>query len=646
MIKLQRSPQNPIITPNPDFKWEHDGAFNGCVAKGDDGYHMVYRALSSEQLQEGVTMRVSTVGYAFSTDGVTFGEHRQLFGPTEIWERFGCEDPRITFFNGKYYIFYTALSEYPFNAYGIKTAVAITRDFKFFEKHPVSTFNAKAMALFPDTVDGKMAALITINTDMPPAKICLATFDRERDIWAPYYWTEWYDNANDHILPLLKDMRDQVELGSPPIKTKDGWLVIYSYIKNYMSHEKEFGIDALLLDLDDPRHVIGRTDVPLLTPEEKYELEGDVPDVIFPSGALVNDGTLFVYYGAADTRCAVASCDLEKLLAELRAPEEHPKPPKPKVSDAPKLIRFPENPILTPKLEQEWQARNVFNPTAIAIDDNVHIIYRAQGINWTSVLGYASSKDGLHIDENFDNPIYIPRENSEMKANETGFSGCEDPRISRIGDKLYMLYTAYDGKNPPRVAMTNINVKDFLAHKWNWEKPKIISLSGVDDKDACIVKGKVEGTYLAFHRLGSSIWLEVANDLDFSEDHCLTGAVLAQARPDMWDNVKLGIAGPPLETKYGWLLLYHGVSDPDSVYKVGAMLLDYDDPTKILGRTDEPILEPEMEYEKVGDVPNVVFPCGAVIMKGTLYVYYGGADHVIGVATMQVEPLIHYLLGK
>src|ERR1700733_14155305 len=137
MITLQRHPENPILVPNPDHEWDDDGAFNGCVAYHDGTYHMVYRALSTEKRQNGVSLRVSTVGYAKSTDGVRFTDQRQLFGPTEDWEVYGVEDPRITYFNGKFYIFYTALSTYPFSAYGIKTAVAITEDFKVYQEQPV-----------------------------------------------------------------------------------------------------------------------------------------------------------------------------------------------------------------------------------------------------------------------------------------------------------------------------------------------------------------------------------------------------------------------------------------------------------------------------------------------------------------------------
>jgi beta-1,2-mannobiose phosphorylase / 1,2-beta-oligomannan phosphorylase len=656
MVKLERYSNNPIISPVPDNAWEHDGAFNGCVVFHNGIYHMVYRALSSEKRQNGVSMRVSTVGYATSKDGVTFGEHKMLFEPTEDWEIYGCEDPRITYFEGKFYIFYTALSVFPFAAYGIKTAVAVTKDFKTFEKHPVSTFNAKAMALFPERVDGKIAALITINTDMPPAKICVATFDREEDIWSPYYWQEWYDNVNQHSLHLLRDLRDQIELGAPPVKTPDGWIMIYSYIGNYLSNNKDFGIEAALLDLKDPRQIIARTDHSLLDPVADYEVHGDVPNIVFPSGALIKDEDFYVYYGAADTRVGVAWTKLANLMAELKPVSDAPtidptiseiKPEAVKTVDHQqvKFKRFDGNPILTPSLELDWQTLGIFNPAVVYEDGKFHIVYRAQSQQTgTSVMGYAVSKDGYHIDENLPEPIYFPREDFEQKLHENGYSGCEDPRITRIDDRYFMCYTAYDGVNPPRVAMTSILVEDFLKRNWKWEKAQLISPPGVDDKDACVVKGKYPDTYLAFHRLGYDIWLEVRRDLRFEDPNWMDGKVVAHPRADKWDNVKLGIAGPPVETDKGWLLFYHGVSEPGGIYKVGAILLDYDDPYKILARTDDPVLEPEMDYEKEGVVPNVVFPCGQAVVDGTIYMYYGGADKVIGVATMPMDDLMKLLM--
>ncbi len=645
MITLQRHPNNPILKPNLANSWEYAGAFNSCVVYVDGIYHMVYRALSSPMQQNGVTMQVSSIGYATSKDGITFGDHRLLFSPTEEWEMYGCEDPRITYMDGRFYIFYTALSVYPFSAYGIKVALAITSDFQSFDKHPVTTFDSKAMGLFPEKINGKMAALLTINTDLPPAKIAFASFDKPEDITSPYYWADWYGNLNENTIHLLRDIRDQVELGAPPIKTKDGWLVIYSYIKDYMSANKSFGIEAVLLDLDDPRKILGRTESPLLTPEKEYELTGNVPSIIFPSGALTVKDELFIYYGAADTRSALASCDLNTLLDQLK--EEKPPAPTPRpANQATTFTRFAGNPIITPVVELEWETLGTFNPAAIYLDGKVHIIYRAQGRDGTSVLGYASSTDGLHIDEKLDYPIYVPREDFEKKTSDTGNSGCEDPRITQIGNRLYMTYTAYDGRTSPRVAMTSITVENFLKKNWNWEKPRLISPPGVDDKDACIME-RVNGKgYVAFHRLGDVIWLDFLRDLAFPEEKFLSGGIMAQARKDKWDNVKIGISSPPLPTEHGWLLLYHGVSNPGAFYKVGAMLLDYADPRIVLSRTDKPIFEPEMSYELEGQVPNVVFPCGAVIIDGTIFMYYGGADSVVGVATMPLQALLDLLIEK
>lgn len=638
MATLTRVPENPILIPDENSEWEREGAFNGCVVFANGKYHMVYRALSSKKMQHGIEMKVSSVGYAVSDDGINFTDRKQIIAPVEDWEIYGCEDPRITFMDGKFYIFYTALSVYPFAAYGIKLAVAITTDFENFEKHTATNFNSKAMGLFPEKINGKYAALVTINTDMPPAKIALALFDREEDMWSPQYWTEWYEDVNSFMLPLLRNPLDQVELGAPPIKTEHGWLVIYSYIKNYFSDNKIFGIDAALLDLNEPRTIIGRTTLPLLTPEAEYELEGDVPNVIFPSGSLIKDDMLHVYYGAADTRVALARMHLNSLLDQIKPVVSTPNPNG--------FTRYEGNPIITPHVSHKWQKKGTFNPAAIYEDGKVHIIFRAQGEDGISRMGYASSADGIHIDEILDEPIYEPREDFEKPTNDKVNSGCEDPRITKINDRFYMTYTAYDGTNPPRIALTSIAISDFLQKNWNWDTPRLISPPGVDDKDSCIVKRINGDGYIAFHRLGNAMWMDFLRDLDFPEKKYLTGGIIAQARKNNWDNIKVGISTPPIETEKGWLLIYHAVCQPGFVYKVGAMLLDYDDPRKIIARSDEPIFEPEMPYELEGVVPNVVFPCGAVVIDGTIYMYYGGADLVTAVATIPLNTLLKNLLNE
>ncbi len=204
-----------------------------------------------------------------------------------------------------------------------------------------------------------------------------------------------------------------------------------------------------------------------------------------------------------------------------------------------------------------------------------------------------------------------------------------------------MCYTAFDGKGPPRVAFTSITAKDFDDHKWNWTKPVLISPPGLDDKDAALFPKKIGGKYWFLHRLGSDIWIDSVNDLNFDgETKFLGGKVLMRPRDSEWDSKRIGGTSPPIETKYGWLLFYHGISRRTGHYNIRAALLDLKDPTLVLYRTHDPLLEPEMPYEKEGVVGNVVFPCGAVMMKNELFVYYGGADKFVGVATLDMEVIV------
>jgi predicted GH43/DUF377 family glycosyl hydrolase len=241
------------------------------------------------------------------------------------------------------------------------------------------------------------------------------------------------------VLPFLRKSNDHLEVGAPPIKTDQGWLLIYSYIQNYFSDKKIFGIEAVLLDLKNPSKVIGRTTQPLLIPEKEYELKGDVPNVIFPSGALLEQEKISIYYGAADTTGCIATGNINDLLQILT--------PKEKIvfecskCIAQGFLRYQHNPIITPRPEFAWEAKATFNPAAIYEDGKVHLIYRAMSHDNTSVFGYASSADGVHIDERLSTPIYVPRESFEQKL-RPGNSGCEDPRITKLDNRFYMFYTA------------------------------------------------------------------------------------------------------------------------------------------------------------------------------------------------------------
>jgi len=311
MIKLTRYPHNPILIPEEKNEWEKSGAYNGCIAKLNDIYHLLYRGLSST--------KTSVIAHATGEDFLNFSGREILIKPDRNWDRYGCEDPRVTQLGEDYYIFYTGLSNQPLTPDGIKICMAKTKDFNNFEKHPVTTFNSKAMALFPEKIAGKYAALLTVSTDRPPlpAKICLAYFNSESDIYSKDYWEDWFSRQDEFSLSLLRDPSHQVELGAPPIKTEAGWLFIYSYTTNYYTNDKVFGIEAALLDLNNPHNIIGRSSEAMLTPEADYELYGEVPRVVFPSGALIEGNTLWVYYGAADTCICLASCKVDLLIKDL-----------------------------------------------------------------------------------------------------------------------------------------------------------------------------------------------------------------------------------------------------------------------------------------------------------------------------------------
>jgi predicted GH43/DUF377 family glycosyl hydrolase len=261
----------------------------------------------------------------------------------------------------------------------------------------------------------------------------------------------------------------------------------------------------------------------------------------------------------------------------------------------------------------------------------------------TSVFGYANSQDGIHIDYRSPNPVYVPREPFEQKLVPGGNSGCEDPRITQIGDRIYIFYTAFDGRDLPRIAVTWILVKDFLQQAWNWSKPMVISSPDFANKNACIFPEKISDKYFIIHRCGNDIDFHVSSDLNFDGISWLEENRWIAPRKGMWDDEKVGLAAPPTKTEQGWILFYHGISSEDHFYRVGACLLDLENPTKILARLDNPILEPETDYEKKGIVQNVIFPCGAVIIGKTIFMYYGGGDKVIGVATISVNDLLESL---
>jgi predicted GH43/DUF377 family glycosyl hydrolase len=642
MFIIRREAHNPIIAPERERPWESIATYNPSAVRlpaqegTPNGVRIFYRAIGNPSALQTPLAEMSTIGTAFAEDGVHFHSREQIIAPKESWDQFGCEDPRVTFFEGKWYCFYTALGGFPFGPDNIKVALAIgDSPTHFTERHLITPFNAKAATLFPERIDGDIVMLLSVHTDWtsehPRPTNALARARNIEDFFDQNYWNEWHARLESHALPELRiGDQDHVEIGASPLLTDKGWLLMFSYIQDYYNkHERIFSIEAALLEVKNPQKLISRTES-LLVPQEFYEEYGLVPNIVFPTSATITNDLLEIWYGGADTVCAKASVKLHDLLRALD-------PERP----ARTFIRSSNNPILVPR-GNGFESAVVMNAAAIEINNSIYLLYRAMDASNTSTIGLAISKDGITIDERLPEPIYVPRADFEMKRGRpTGNSGCEDPRIVRIADMLHMTYTAYDGVRPPSGAVSSISVDDFLAQRFEkWSAPFILTPDGVDDKDLALLPEKINGNYLLYHRINNQICADVLPDLasDKRASRCIE---VMNARRGMWDGIKIGIAAPPIKVGDKWLMIYHGVSR-HTIYRLGAALLDTDGLT-VLARTADHIFEPLEKYELEGTVANVVFSCGAVVRDDTLFLYYGAADKVLGVATTSLKHIIDAL---
>lgn len=415
--------------------------------------------------------------------------------------------------------------------------------------------------------------------------------------------------------------------------TKQGILLIY-YVKTPNREGESYAVGVALFDKTDPKKLIYRLAIPVW--DQSISLKSKT---IYPIGSIKFKNDLLIYFGIERKGVFVIKLtDFEKYLGLNNIL-------------SPVLKRVRNNPIVSPVSIHPWESKATFNAATIYEDGKVHILYRAIGESNTSVLGYASSKDGTNIDERLKYPVYVPRFEFECPGKTPlisylsggGYGGCEDPRLTKIDDTIYMTYVAYNGSDPPRVALTSIRVDDFLNKRWHWETPKIISQKGIVDKNACIFPEKINGKYVILHRVFPNILIDFVDDLDF-EDEYLKGEYRICPRSDSWDSRKVGAGAPPIKINDGWLLVYHAVDDRNaSQYKIGAMILDKNDPTKVNYWSNNPILEPSYWYENEGYKGGVCYPCGAVILNNELIVYYGGADTVLCAAKDNLNKFVNDL---
>jgi len=332
-----------------------------------------------------------------------------------------------------------------------------------------------------------------------------------------------------------------------------------------------------------------------------------------------------------------------------------------------KLKRFEGNPILSPNPKNYWETEVTTNPGAFynAAEKKFYILYRAAGqeAEHKIYFGLAVSEDGFHFTRVSDEPVFSPSADGID-------AGCvEDPRIVKMGDYYYITYAARPyppgmywlerEKRPynppdcpaefPQLLRNNDTItclaitKDFRTFK----RAGRLTSPLLDDRDVILFPEKIGGKFYMMHRpmtwcgknYGTehpAMWLSSGDDL-FS----ISGGKLMAKAEYEWEK-KIGGNTPPIKTPYGWVTLYHAVGE-DKYYRLGAMLLDLNDPSIVIGRTRDWLLQPEEEYETKGYYNGVVFPCGKVVVGDTLFVYYGGADKYVGVATCSFAELVDSL---
>lgn len=326
------------------------------------------------------------------------------------------------------------------------------------------------------------------------------------------------------------------------------------------------------------------------------------------------------------------------------------------------LFTKSENPVLEPMQELPWASGAVFNPAAWYDGRTIHLLFRAvaEGYerihlpdaaagepdtgfdNYISYIGYASSRDGCEFDVRSE-PFLTPDQPFDR-------FGVEDPRVARLDGEYLVTYTAlasgaFDPDAVVRIALAT--TRDFSTV----EKHGVIG-PPERDKDAVIFPELIGGRIAMLHRIVPDIQLVYFDNLAqlrrppaaLWESHMrdLESHVIMRPQQE-WESSKIGAGPTPIRTDEGWLLIYHGV-DKHYVYRAGLALLDLEDPSRVIARCADPVLEPESDFERHGDVDNVVFPEGAVVIDGTLHVYYGAADRVIGHASAPLADVVSVLL--
>ena len=303
------------------------------------------------------------------------------------------------------------------------------------------------------------------------------------------------------------------------------------------------------------------------------------------------------------------------------------------------FTRHPNNPILSVK-DWPYRANSVFNAAAAKINDKILLLVRVEDFRGISHFTLARSNDGISNWDIDKEPTLYP----DPANHPEELWGIEDPRVTWI-DKLgkwIIAYTSFS-KGGPLVSLAT--TEDFKTFE------RIGPVIPPEDKDAALFPKQFDDKWAMLHRpvarspnISANIWISFSSDLRQWGNH----QELIYAREgSWWDANRIGLSAPPLETPEGWLILYHGVrSTPSgSIYRLGLVLLDLENPFRVIRRTDEWIFGPKAAYEREGDVDDVVFPCGWILKDDNIYMYYGAADSCIALATAKLNELVDFVLS-
>lgn len=292
------------------------------------------------------------------------------------------------------------------------------------------------------------------------------------------------------------------------------------------------------------------------------------------------------------------------------------------------------NPIITYH-DMPYLCQAVFNPGATMIAGETVLVLRVEDLQGKSHLTVARSKDGVTGWKIENEPLMSP--NQEAGPYEE--FGCEDPRVTYLEElgQWVIAYTAYSGFG---AGVALAATKDFKT------AGRFGLVLAPNNKDAAIFPRKIKDRYWMLHRPSAGdiqhIWLNQSTDLvHWGRPWC----VIMERGGPMWDGNKVGASTIPIETSEGWLIIYHGVKQfaAGPTYRVGAALLDLEDPRRLIARLPHWVLGPHAHYEVTGAVPNVVFPCGHTVVGDEIRLYYGAADSCTCLATGHVSELLDLL---